>query len=300
MAALGTIATARQLVITNTRRLTFAEFGDPAGTPVVLCHSLPATRLFRHPDDSLTAALGIRLITADRPGVGLSDRQPGRTLLDWAADVNALADALGIGSFAVIGHGAGGPYAAACAYRLPGRVTKAIIVNGLPPLSLDADSVARPVRWLWPQMSPALCRAPWLLRAAIWMGWQFVKSPRHHQRAWQHLLTTCSEADCGMFTDFPEFRAMMEANLHELFQASWHGYADDVCALRRAWGFHLKQIQVPVSFWCGSAGANLSLSAARHMVAAVPRSELRIVEHGGHYLLLNEWEALAAELRSPF
>jgi pimeloyl-ACP methyl ester carboxylesterase len=53
------------------RRIAFAEYGDPAGKPVFLCHGTPSSRLNR-PDDETTRALGARLIVIDRPGCGLS------------------------------------------------------------------------------------------------------------------------------------------------------------------------------------------------------------------------------------
>src|SRR5438132_13833586 len=64
---------------------------------------------------------GVRLIAADRPGMGGSDHQPGRTVLDWPADVRVLADHLGLDRFAVLGYSGGVPFAAATAYRLADR-----------------------------------------------------------------------------------------------------------------------------------------------------------------------------------
>jgi pimeloyl-ACP methyl ester carboxylesterase len=52
-----------------------------------------------------------------RPGASDSPR-PDRTLLDWVDDVAALADALGLGRFAVAGWSGGAPHALAMAYRL--------------------------------------------------------------------------------------------------------------------------------------------------------------------------------------
>src|SRR5882724_7207697 len=48
--------------------------------------------------------LGIRWISHDRPGYGGSTPQAGRRIGSVAADVTAIADALGIESFAVLGH----------------------------------------------------------------------------------------------------------------------------------------------------------------------------------------------------
>jgi pimeloyl-ACP methyl ester carboxylesterase len=52
------------------RTLAYAEWGDPAGEPVLLLHRSPGSRLF---DPGPDATAGVRLITADRPGFGGTD-----------------------------------------------------------------------------------------------------------------------------------------------------------------------------------------------------------------------------------
>src|SRR5215831_6537705 len=104
------------------RRLAFAEWGDPQGVTVFYFHGSPVSRL-DCPDEVVTASSRVRLLTVDRSGIGGSDVLPRRTLADWPADVVELADALGVDAFAVTGWSAGGPYAAACAARIPARLT---------------------------------------------------------------------------------------------------------------------------------------------------------------------------------
>ena len=58
------------------------------------------------------------------------------TLAGYPHDILELADALDFESFAVMGASGGGPYALACAYRLPDRLTAAAVVSGIGPLSL--------------------------------------------------------------------------------------------------------------------------------------------------------------------
>jgi len=70
------------------------------------------------------------VIAPDRPGYGLSDFQPERAITDWPADVAETADLLRIGRFSVAGASGGGPYALGCAWRLPGRVTRAAVISG--------------------------------------------------------------------------------------------------------------------------------------------------------------------------
>src|SRR5690349_404455 len=104
------------------RALGYAEFGPPKGMPIVCIHGYGDSRLTRHPDDSLLTKLGVRLVTLDRPGIGLTDYRPARSVLDWVDDARLLADQLGLGRFAVLGWSGGGPHALACARRFPDRL----------------------------------------------------------------------------------------------------------------------------------------------------------------------------------
>ena len=102
----------------------YAEFGARDGFPVVNAHGGLACRLDVASAAPVAAACGIRLISPDRPGVGLSDPKPGRTVLDWAQDVAELLDQLDVDRFAVMGWSMGGQYAAAVGHALRDRVTR--------------------------------------------------------------------------------------------------------------------------------------------------------------------------------
>ncbi|MEU4280238.1 alpha/beta fold hydrolase [Streptomyces tanashiensis] len=80
-----------------------------------------------------SARLGIRWVSYDRPGYGGSTPRPGRDIASAAADVGAVADALGIARFAVMGHSGGGPHALACGALLPERVLAVVVAAGLAP-----------------------------------------------------------------------------------------------------------------------------------------------------------------------
>jgi pimeloyl-ACP methyl ester carboxylesterase len=103
------------------RTLAYAEWGDLRGRPVVLLHGMPNSRQL-YPDEDGTRAAGVRLITMDRPGYGRSDPRPGRTLLDWVDDYAEFADLRDLPPCPIVGWSSGGPYALACAARIPGRV----------------------------------------------------------------------------------------------------------------------------------------------------------------------------------
>ena len=120
------------------RRVAVQVSGSTAGHPVFLMHGTPGSRIGPLPRPMVLHGLGVRLITFDRPGYGESDRQPFRQVADVVPDVEAIADALGVGQFAVLGRSGGGPHALACAALLPDRVTRAGILVSLAPGRMDS------------------------------------------------------------------------------------------------------------------------------------------------------------------
>jgi len=117
------------------RPLSYAQFGDPDGFAILNAHGGLACRLDVAAAAPIAELCGVRLISPDRPGVGRSDPQPGRTILDWARDVTELLDWLDVDRFAVMGWSLGGQCAAAVGYALPPRVTRAAIIAGALPLT---------------------------------------------------------------------------------------------------------------------------------------------------------------------
>ena len=130
MCELFTAENYHHLTLRDGRRLGYIDCGDPAGRPLFYFHAFRFCKFGRLPHQ-IANRLGIRLVAPDRPGFGLSDFKPERTLKDWASDVAELADALQIGQYAVAGHSGGSPYAAVCAHQLPGRVRKAAMFSSI-------------------------------------------------------------------------------------------------------------------------------------------------------------------------
>jgi pimeloyl-ACP methyl ester carboxylesterase len=87
------------------------------------------------PEPLLAAAseAGVRFLGADRPGYGGTTRDPEASISDVVPDVLAVADALGVDRFAVLGHSGGGPRALACAALAAERVLAAVVVSSPAP-----------------------------------------------------------------------------------------------------------------------------------------------------------------------
>lgn len=128
----------QQFQLSDGRRLGYDERGAPAGKPVFYLHGSPSSRVESNlfVSDELLQSLNVRLIAVDRPGMGLSDFQPNRRLLDFPNDLLALADHLKIERFAILAYSGGGPYGEACALSIPDRLTRVGIVSGAAPFNL--------------------------------------------------------------------------------------------------------------------------------------------------------------------
>ena len=102
----------------------------------------PSAGILFEPMVAAGAARGIRHVAYSRPGYAHSDRRPGRTVADCAADVRAIADQLGIGRFYTVGWSGGGPHALACAALLGDRVIAAATLAGVAPRDAEGLGLA--------------------------------------------------------------------------------------------------------------------------------------------------------------
>ena len=189
------------------RRLAYAEYGDPQGKPVFFFHGTPGSRLFHHPDASVAASAGARIIAVDRPGFGRSDFKPGRTLLDWPNDVVQLADALDIQRFAVMGYSGGGPYAAVCASSIPERLTAAGLVSSIAPL--DTPQITRGMQGIGHMFFSLDRHLPPLAKLGCWLmctTWRH--NPDLYFRSQINGLRNSEEAQ----TLLPKMKAMLTAD----------------------------------------------------------------------------------------
>ena len=273
------------------RVLAYSEYGESNGHPVFFFHGAPGSRIFRPPDEA-TRRMGVRLICVDRPGYGGSTFQPNRQILDWPGDVAALADVLGIESFAVVGHSAGSPHALACAYSLPDRVDSAAVVCGVGPV--DAPGATENTTFINRLGFKFGRYAPWpLVRAMVWVF--FHKQAADPANAIDMDRRERVAADDKVM-QIPGVRENCIESDMEAYRQGLLGYSWDVGLVIRPWGFPLEQIKIPVHFWHGTADNFTSVRMARSMAERTPNSKAFIFEGEGHMLLIPHWQEILTSL----
>jgi pimeloyl-ACP methyl ester carboxylesterase len=269
------------------RMLGYAEYGSPAHPLLSSGHpppragedqgAGPALLYFHgHPGSRLEAAFlagpareaGIRLIGVDRPGMGLSTYKAGRRILDWPGDVTELADALGIDTFAVAGFSGGGPYAAACAHRIPDRLTACGLVAG----------VGRP----GPLLSFLASWLPWLLIPII------ERSMKDGNKASKMLSGAAQRWVAPDRKSFlrPEVARVLTDSLMEAFHQGARGPACDGSLIGQGWGFRPEDITLPVHLWHGELDQEVPVRVARETARRLPHCRAAVYPDDGHISLI--------------
>ncbi|BAU49728.1 alpha/beta hydrolase [Sulfurifustis variabilis] len=288
------MAREQRLRLADGRILAWLALGDPAGRPVLYFHGYPGSRLEARLASDAARGLGLRVLAPDRPGFGASTFQPGRTIGAWAADVAELADRLALERFAVVGVSGGGPYALACAARLPERVSRAALVGALGPLGrmpLAPDMVGLN------RLALALAaRTPLLARLAVRLAARWVR--QDPERWLAHMMSGAPAADRRVLAD-PGYRALFTASTAEALRQGGRGAAWELTLLARPWDFSLKEVRVPVRIWQGLDDNIVPPAIAQRLAAALPDSESRCLPDEGHLsLIVCHLDAVLAELRS--
>jgi pimeloyl-ACP methyl ester carboxylesterase len=220
---------------------------------------------------------GLRWVAYDRPRYGGSTVAPGRAVASAAADVAAVADALDLERFAVLGHSGGGPHALACAALLPDRVSAAVAVSSLAPFGADG------LDWfagMGPE-SAATLRAAAAGRAA-------------RERHVPGDLPDFTAADrAALEGPWSWFSTVVEPALRQGPAAA----IDDDLAYVAPWGFDPARIAVPVLLLHGTDDRMVPSTHGAWLAERIPAAELRLVPGEGHISVLTHAAQALAWLR---
>jgi pimeloyl-ACP methyl ester carboxylesterase len=229
--------------------------------------------------DELLDRMRVRLILVERPGYGLSDYQPNRTLLDWPDDVAQLADHLGLARFAVIAGSQGGPYGAVCGYKLADRLSSLALVSALAPFNIAGltEGMAPALAML-----PKLARyAPFLLRPMQGATVAFIR--RNPEAAVKRLFANLPPGDQVVLQQ-PELIQTFVRDFPEAYRQGGRGAAHDIYVVCHPWGFRPEDIRARTFVWQGEADPNVPPVMGRYLAGAIPDCLATYVPGAGHML----------------
>lgn len=228
------------------RHLAVKTFGDYKGYPIFYIPGSPGSRLGPHPRNLVLHQHGVKIISYDRPGYGYSDRHEGRTIADAATDVKTIADALGIDKFSVIGRSGGGPHALACAALLPERVqSAAALVSLAPPDAKELDWFAGMTPGNVKAHTSARENPEKLIEDTNKLAETILTDPSTFLGGLRSIATGDDELvlrDAGI-------RGLLLNTYKDALRHGGYGWADDILAVNRPWGFSVSDITVPTAIY---------------------------------------------------
>ncbi len=276
------------LTLPDGRRLSWREFGDPSGYPVVNNHGGLLCGLDITSAQSAARRLGIRLISPDRPGVGDSTILKGRTTRDWVGDVTVLMDSLGLPRFGAFGWSLGGQYALGLGAGLPDRVSAVVVVAGCLPMNPDRISEVNRADRTILRLSSDHPRAA--RRTFRVMGASARALPSLLERATSRQL---SPPDRRALAELPDggFAHWMA---HAMTQPE--GMLEEYLAWARPWGFEARDVVASTKVWHGDDDELVPVAWSRRIVDEVEDAELNVVPGQGHFVAYSRWD----EVLTPF
>lgn len=281
------------------RTLAFVEVGDPRGPLVLHNHGGPSSRIEARLFAPAATRHRLRFVCIDRPGIGRSTAQTPRSYAAWAADLTAIADALGSEQFGVTGWSEGGPWAlAAAAYIDPRRLLHVTSIAG-GSYGTFGDN------WAAPHLSKADAFGGFLalhfepgfrlMYAAIGLTAEHFRNSYTNQ-----LRKAVNDYDRAVLSR-PGVESDFCAASAECFAQGSDGLVQDSEVLYRHWAFDVGVIQRRVHLWQGLEDLLVPDPINRAVAERMPGAVWHPVEGAGHFVAVGAADDIlaiaAAELR---
>jgi pimeloyl-ACP methyl ester carboxylesterase len=260
------------------RQLALEDSGD--GFPILVQSGFGSRHLFPGAVREAGRA-GFRLISYDRPGLGQSSPQPGRTVVDTIDDVKAIVELLEIDRIAVWGSSGGGPYAVAAAVGLSDVVTSVCLFSpigpyGTPQLDFTEgmgvdEEFHNEIATLLEE--PATARAGFMAQARGMLESQ--GSPETWLSRWGDLAGN----DAAHSVEWADYLAKCAV---DGFGDDGEGWWEDWCATFLPWGLGLSQVTAPTILWQGTQDEMVPHSHAHWYADNLSNLELHLVPDIDH------------------
>lgn len=284
----------RRIELADGRHLALDDVGDPVGRAVVYLHGTPDSRLARHPDDGLAAALGVRLLAVDRPGAGDSELHPGATLTSLGDDLLVALEALDLATVDLLGWSSGGLAALGAATVLGTRVSSITLVASLPPAEAYADPAV--VAALGPTRAPLIEMASEMAPAelAAEVAPYLVPSPLTPALALEHVLEGAGVQGRAELAAVPGSADALARGLEAGVAQGLGGIEQDI-RHQMTLGLDLVRIAASVRAVHGELDGVAPPAVGAWLARHLPSCRAETVAGASHHLLFPCWEGLLGQ-----
>ena len=214
-----------------------------------------------------------------------------RALSDFARDVEAVADALGVDRFLALGVSAGGPYALATARALGDRVWRVGVCSSLSPLCAPHRTPGMALRIRLALAS--LAAAP---RLCSGLGDGLVPIVRRHPELLHRVIAAhAAPGERARLRD-PAERQAASSSFLDATAYGVGGMVDDYGTYARGWGFDPAEVRSEVHIWHGANDPLVPVEHALQLAVSLPRCRVFVDADEGHHFFRRRLEDILATL----
>lgn len=221
--------------------------GADEGWPVLHLHGHGNSRLEGHLFEKAASSTGVRLISVDRGGYGLSSPFDGN-ILDTVQEISELMTQLGHDKFSVMGISAGSCYALACHLVHTDRVEKTASISTVAPNGIATNTLPRSVRF-----------SQFSARRMTWLYRRLYRKQVEIQMNESRLIAFAKKnhsrlpaGDYALLTD-PKFVQLYSAAVREGAVQGIEGAVADIKRFSSYWGFEISEIPAQnLTLWHGA------------------------------------------------
>lgn len=269
---------ADRIELADGRWLDVRVSGPADGVPLIFHHGTPGASIPPREVERAVHARGLRLVTTSRPGYGGSSPQPGREVVDVAADIRAVLGEIGASRCLTAGWSGGGPHALACGARLPG-VAGVLVIAGVAPYEADG------LDWMAGMGEENVTEFSTTLKGEAELR-PYLLAVREHLSD-----TSAAAIVTGLDSVLPavdravltgEFGEDMAASFRESLHPGVQGWLEDDLAFVRPWGFDLAEISVPTMIWQGSLDLMVPFAHGQWLASHLPGAIAHLEDGEGH------------------
>lgn len=267
------------ITLSDGRLLGFAEYGYVAGKTILYFHGGVSCRLDLSWAAQRLAARGVKVIAPDRPGIGLSDPKPGRTLLDWSADVEELILQLELEDLSLLGWSLGSLYVLPVALTMGDLFSKVVTVG-----------------------SCAMFDSPeYISELGLFLDRFLLTCPEKYRWVARQVISLSSKAPASMLkrlaesevsrsaSDLDVLRRMPVSEVVDFIQGSImqgpDGVIDDYWTVREPWGFSPEEIGIDMMLFHGEEDYVAPMSGALRLSRLIAGARLTTIPKAGHFLM---------------
>ena len=238
------------------------------GTPCGHANFAPFTKAFNE--------RGLRCVSYERPGYGLSTRLLGRSVADCANDVCEILEHFKIDKCIVMGWSGGGPHALATAALLGNCVLAVATIASIAPFTAEG------LDWFAGMGSENVDEFKHAVQGEAVLGeWMQAASP-----SFQNVTSEEISSAFGDLVDSVDRNALngdvaayFAAIMRKGLRSGILGWLDDDLACAKDWGFDLSSIQVPVRIWQGDRDRMVPFAHGVWLYENIPRQQCHAHRH---------------------